>query len=74
MKRHYGMFLLALLVVALLLLSTVAYTVDFTEYALIKTFGQTTARIDGRRAGRTEVQVALAHPAAGPLRCPDRDL
>jgi membrane protease subunit HflC len=48
MKTHYGMFLLALLVVALLLVSTVAYTVDFTEYALIKTFGQTTARIDGR--------------------------
>jgi membrane protease subunit HflC len=48
MKRHYGMFLLAVLVVALLLISTVAYTVDFTEFALIKTFGQTTARIDGR--------------------------
>ncbi len=48
MKRHYGMFLLAVGVVALLLISTVAYTVDFTEYALIKTFGQTTARIDGR--------------------------
>jgi membrane protease subunit HflC len=41
------MFLLAVLVVAMLLISTVAYTVDFTQYALIKTFGQTTARIDG---------------------------
>lgn len=48
MKTHYGMFLLALLVVVLLLASTVAYTVDFTEYALIKTFGQTTAEINGR--------------------------
>lgn len=48
MKRHYGMFLLALLVVVMLLASTVAYTVDFTEFALVKTFGQTTTRIDGR--------------------------
>jgi membrane protease subunit HflC len=49
MKTHYGMFLLALLVVALLLVSTVAYQVDFTDYALIKTFGQTTAQIDGNQ-------------------------
>ena len=49
MRSHKGMFALALGVVALLLISTVAYTVDFTEFALIKTFGQTTARIDGRQ-------------------------
>jgi membrane protease subunit HflC len=48
LKRHYRMFLLALGVVVMLLISTVAYQVDFTEYALIKTFGRTTARIDGR--------------------------
>jgi len=47
MRRHFGMFMLAVLVVALLLISTVAYKVDFTEYALVKTFGQTTAVIDG---------------------------
>ncbi len=48
MKMHFRMFMLAVIVVALLLVSTVAYTVEFTDYALIKTFGQTTAEIDGR--------------------------
>ncbi len=48
MRNHYRMFLLALAVVALLLVSTVAYQVDFTEFALIKTFGRTTAQIDGK--------------------------
>lgn len=56
MKTHYGMFLLAVGVVALLLVSTVAYTVDFTEFALIKTFGQTTARIDGREQAGLKVK------------------
>ena len=47
MKRHVGMLVLALLVVAVLLASTVAFKVDSTEYVLVKTFGKTTRLIDG---------------------------
>jgi regulator of protease activity HflC (stomatin/prohibitin superfamily) len=43
------MFVLALLVVGALLTNTISYQVDNTEYALIKTFGQTTRQIDGRQ-------------------------
>jgi len=48
MKRHLGIVVLAFLVVLVLLIYTVAYKVDFTEYALIKTFGRTTRVVDGR--------------------------
>jgi len=41
MKSHVGMVVLVFLVIAVLLVSTVAYTVDFTEQALIKRFGAT---------------------------------
>jgi len=58
MKRHVGMLALALLVVAALLASTVAFTADFTEYALIKTFGKTTRQIDGP----TEAGLAFKWP------------
>jgi len=44
MKRHMGLFLLALLVLAVLVVSTVAFTVDELEdVALVKTFGKVTA-------------------------------
>ncbi len=49
MKRHVGMLVLALLVVAALLATTVAFKVDFTESALVKTFGKTTRHIDGAK-------------------------
>ena len=48
MKKHLGMFVLALLVAAVLLTGTVGYKVDITEYALVKTFGKTTSAVDGR--------------------------
>jgi len=44
MKTHIGLFLLALLVLGVLLVSTVAFTVDeLQDVALIKTFGKVTA-------------------------------
>ncbi len=48
MRRHLGIVVLAFLVVLVLLVYTVAYKVDFTEYALVKTFGRTTRVVDGR--------------------------
>ncbi len=47
MKKHMGMFLLALLVVATLLASTVMYQLEFTEFALVKRFGKTVTSLDG---------------------------
>ncbi|GAF88141.1 unnamed protein product, partial [marine sediment metagenome] len=47
MKKHMGMFLLAMLVVAALLVSTVTYQLEFTEYGLIKRFGKTVSDFDG---------------------------
>jgi len=48
MRSHMAMVVLAFVVVVVLLISTVAYKVDFTEWALIKTFGATTKEVDGR--------------------------
>ena len=47
-KKHIAMFLLAVLVVAVLLISTVAYQVEFTEKALVMRFGRTDRQIDGK--------------------------
>jgi membrane protease subunit HflC len=49
MARHVGMIAVAVLVVAVLLVSTVAFTVPSTEKVLIKTFGQTTHVFDGSK-------------------------
>ena len=46
-RKHITMFLLALLVVAVLLISTVAYQVEFTEKAVVMRFGKTVRTIDG---------------------------
>jgi len=44
MKKHIGMFLLAVLVVAALLLSTIAFTVDeLKDIVIVKTFGRVTS-------------------------------
>jgi membrane protease subunit HflC len=43
------MIVLALLVMLVLLLGTVAYKVNYTDYVLIKTFGEVTAQYDGRQ-------------------------
>ncbi|MDY6913258.1 MAG: SPFH domain-containing protein [Planctomycetota bacterium] len=51
MKKHTGVVILAVLVVAALLVSTVAYKVEFTEYALIKRFGATNRVIVPAEAG-----------------------
>ena len=49
MKKHMGMFLLAVLVVGVLLIGTVAYTVDeLKDIVLIRTFGRVTKVIHGR--------------------------
>ncbi len=49
MKRHIAMFLLAVLVVVVLLLSTVAFTVDeLKDVVLIKTFGRVTSVYQGQ--------------------------
>lgn len=49
MKKHIGILLLALMVVAVLLIYTVTYKLDFTQYGLIKRFGRTTQSLDGSK-------------------------
>jgi len=50
MKKHLGLFMLALLVVAALLVSTVAFTVDeLKDVVLIKTFGKITSVYVGQK-------------------------
>jgi len=51
MKRHKGLFLLALVLVVVLLTTTVAFTVDeLRDIVLIKTFGKVTRVYQGRQA------------------------
>lgn len=51
MKNHMGIFILAMLVVAALLVGTVAFKVDFTEQVLVKQFGRTIRVYGGDEAG-----------------------
>ncbi|MFW6062080.1 MAG: SPFH domain-containing protein [Planctomycetota bacterium] len=46
--KHLGLILLGLLIVGVLLLHMVAFTVEYNEWALVKTFSETTRVIDGR--------------------------
>jgi len=53
MKKHMGMFVLAMIVVAILLAATVTYRVDeLRDVCLIKTFGKTSEEIRGSEPGR----------------------
>jgi len=47
MKRHMAVFLLALLVVGVLMVYTVAFQIESTEAALINRFGRTVRSLDG---------------------------
>lgn len=62
MKKHMGMVLLALLVVAMLLISTVSYTVSSTQKALIKTFGKTTRVLDGQKDADAGLKFKWIYP------------
>ncbi|MFP4053215.1 MAG: SPFH domain-containing protein [Phycisphaerae bacterium] len=58
MKNQFGKIALAVLIVVVLLGSTVAYTVDSTEMALVKTFGKAGEPINGA----TEAGLRLKWP------------
>jgi len=51
MKKHMVIVTLVVLAGVMLLVGTVAYTLDFTQMGLIKTFGKTTRKLDATDAG-----------------------
>ncbi|MCE5325687.1 MAG: protease modulator HflC [Planctomycetaceae bacterium] len=51
MLKRTSIIIIGLAIVGSLLLCTVAYTVDYTEWALVKTFGEPSAPINGRTDG-----------------------
>ena len=59
MVKHIGIISVAVLVVVVLLLSTVAFTVDSTDIVLVKTFGRVTRVYNGGEPGRAGLKFKL---------------
>ena len=60
--RRVGMILVAILVVVILLVSTVAFTVPSTEIVLVKTFGKTTSVYDGNVGEQAGLKFKWPYP------------
>jgi len=73
MRRHIRLILLAVIVVALLLLSTVAFTVNqYEDIVLVKTFGKTAAVYDGRRGDQAGLKFKMIYPIQEEVRYDSR--